>query len=47
MDPSQIFVAILTAVTVGLLAWVEIRSRLNQERENPAPGPSSASEKSR
>ncbi len=29
MDPSHILVGALTAITIGLLVWIELRSRRN------------------
>ena len=34
MDPSHIVVGCLTAITVGLLVWIELRSRRNLAQEN-------------
>ncbi len=33
MDASHIVVGVLTAVTIGLLVWIEIRSRRNRAAE--------------
>lgn len=38
MDASHIVVGALTAVTVGLLVWIEIRSRRNRAVEAMPPG---------
>lgn len=38
MDASHIVVGALTAVTVGLLVWIEIRSRRNRVVEAKPPG---------
>ena len=40
MDPSYILVGALTAISLGLLVWIEIRSRRNaevQSEQNVAP----------
>ena len=37
MDASHIVVGALTAVTVGLLVWIEIRSRRNRAAEKAIP----------
>lgn len=39
MDPAHFVVGALTAATVGLLVWVELRSRRKAAQDiKPAPG---------
>ena len=37
MDASHVVVGALTAVTVGLLVWIEIRLRRNRAAEKAIP----------
>jgi hypothetical protein len=48
MDASHIVVAVLTGVSLALLAWVEIRSRRNSETQEYTMMPgASATEQNR
>jgi hypothetical protein len=46
MDASHIFVGALTAITFGLLIWIEIRSRRNRDAQTEPESPPTLSETS-